>query len=56
MYVDLSQIAEDMFIEQEYIARSAAHFFAGRDGATSGTNKANASTENVGAVGAEVSG
>jgi len=49
-YVKLYQIAKDMVLEQEYIARSAAHFFAGRDEATFETNVANASAEAVAGV------
>jgi len=41
-YVKLYQIAKDMVLEQEYIARSAAHFFAGHDEANFETNVANA--------------
>jgi len=42
-YVKLYQIAKDMVLEQEYIARSAAHFFSGADEAQFETNNANAS-------------
>jgi len=52
-YVKLYQIAKDMVLEQEYIARSAAHFFAGRNEAKFETNVANASSENVARVKAE---
>jgi len=50
-YVKLYQIAKDMVLEQEYIARSAAHFFAGQEEAGFETNVANASAEHVESVG-----